>query len=81
MRAKKERKPSLYQAGILRRIAGSRLIKTYAPERREPLWQIDGDGEISDACARALIRNGWVQPLRDGLSMFDKSQTYLARMP
>lgn len=77
----KPKTPTLYQAKVLARIARSRLTKTLLPSRADPLWVIDGGDEISSECARALIRNGWVVPQRDGLSMFDESQTYLALKP
>ncbi len=40
-----------------------------------------GDTQISNECAEALIRNGWVQPNRDGLGLFDESQTYRVLKP
>jgi hypothetical protein len=78
---KKPRKPTSYQSSILARIARSRLIKTRLPSKDVPVWIIDGSGEISHECAQALIRNGWVKPQRDGLSMFEESQSYLALVP
>jgi hypothetical protein len=78
---KKPKKPTLYQAAILKQIAGSMLTKTLLPSRAVPLWQIEGGSEISHECAQALIRNGWLKPNRDGLSMFDESQTYTALTP
>lgn len=78
----KPKLPTHYQAGVLRQIARSRLIKTHIATKLEPVWTIDGTGvEISNQCAQALIRNGWIKPNRDGLSMFDESQTYSARVP
>lgn len=74
-------KPTLAEAGILRQIARTRLIKTRLPDRPEPLWQIDGGGEISPKCAQRLILNGWVVAQRDGLSMFEDSQSYRALVP
>jgi hypothetical protein len=53
----------------------------YTGGARTPVWVIDGAFEISDECARSLIRHGWVIPLRDGLSMFDESQSYAALRP
>jgi hypothetical protein len=57
------------------------LIKTRLANKEVPVWIIDGDGEISHECAMALIRNEWVKPNRDGLSIFDESQTYSALKP
>ncbi len=80
-RTKKPKRPTEYQSKVLAQIARSRLIKTRLSTREVPLWEIDGIGEISHECAQALIRNQWVIPQRDGLSMFDETQTYLARKP
>src|ERR1044072_8779956 len=71
----KAKLPTRYQSVILRRIARSCLVKTYIASRDDPMWSIDGQ-EISHECAKALIRNGWVVPNRDGLSMFDETQSY-----
>jgi hypothetical protein len=80
-RTAKVRKPTEHQAQILRMIAQSMLIKTRLPSRDIPVWTVDGYGEIPHECAQALIRNGWVTAQRDGLSMFDESQTYKALKP
>ena len=77
----KPRKPTIYQTVILTRIARSRLIKTRIASKEVPVWSIDGDGEISHECATALIRNGLLNPQRDGLPMMEETQTYLALKP
>jgi hypothetical protein len=77
----RQRKPTNDEAAALRMIARSRLIKTYVATRREPVWIIEGGREISDYLAKSLIKHGWVTPVRDGLSMFDDSQTYLVLTP
>jgi hypothetical protein len=59
-------------------IARSPLVKTYSADRRDARWGLMNGQEISDECAKALIRNGWLKPVRDGLTMFDESQTYVA---
>ena len=81
VKSAKPKKPTIYQSGVLARIAQSKLIKTRLPTKEVPLWIIDGDGEISHECAQALIRNGWVKPNRDGLSMFEESQSYSVLKP
>jgi hypothetical protein len=75
-RVKKPQKPTISQTKILSRIAQSYLVKTQLPSRTTPVWQIDGGAEISDKDAKVLIQNGWLKPQRDGLSLFDESQTY-----
>jgi hypothetical protein len=72
----KPKKPTEYQARVLKMIASSPLVKTYSPDRPEPRWSLTNGTGVTDPCAKALIRNGWVKPVRDGLSMFDESQTY-----
>lgn len=81
MRLQKPRKPTKYQTKVLAKIARTRLIKTLLPSRDAPLWVIEGGDEISNECAQALIRNGWLKANRDGLGMFDESQTYNALKP
>ncbi len=76
----REPKPTIYQSQILRQIASSPLMKTYLPDRRVT-WGLQNGRPISEACANALIKNGWVKPQRDGLGMFDESQTYVALKP
>lgn len=80
-RTAKVRKPTEFQARVLQMIARSMLIKTRLPSREIPVWTVKGFGEIPHADAQALIRNGWVTAQRDGLSMFDESQTYKALTP
>lgn len=78
--SQKPPKPTVYEAGILRRIAGSCLVKTHIATKNGPVWTIDG-AEISHECAARLIRKGFVKEQRDGLTMFDESQTYKALVP
>ena len=80
MRAKRVVKPTHYQAGVLKQIAISPLMKTYSPDRKV-VWGLQNGKEIGEACANALIRNGWVVPQRDGLGLYDESQTYAALKP
>lgn len=79
-RNKRPPKPSIFQTGILAMIAHSPLMKTYTADRKV-VWGLTNGREISDKCAETLIRNGWVVPQRDGLDMFDETQTYTARKP
>jgi hypothetical protein len=72
------RKPTNYEAAVLRMIARTRLVKTYVDSRKTPVWIVENGCEISHECAQQLIKHGWVVPVRDGLSMFDDSQTYVA---
>lgn len=76
----KVKKPTIYQSKILAQIAQSPLIKTYSADRRV-LWGLANGREISEVCANALIRNGWVKSQRDGLGIFDDSQTYVTLKP
>ena len=76
----KPKKPTQYQTKILAQIAHSPLMKTYTPERTV-IWGLANGKQISEACANALIRNGWVKPQRDGLGLFDESQTYISLTP
>jgi hypothetical protein len=78
--AAKPKKPTIYQSKTLALIAQSPLIKTYSADRRV-LWGLANGREISEVCANALIRNGWVKPMRDGLGLHDDSQTYVALKP
>lgn len=70
-------KPTAYQSQILAIIARSGLVKTHDASRPVPIWTVDGR-EISNECAQALIRKGWVLPNRDGLGIYDDAQTYRA---
>lgn len=79
-RVAKPKKPTQYQVKILAQIARSPLMKTYTPEWTV-IWGLQNGRQISEECANALIRNGWVKPLRDGLGLFDESQTYVALSP
>jgi|KBSMisStaDraftv2_1062788.scaffolds.fasta_scaffold19968_9 hypothetical protein len=78
---KRTPKPTIQQAAILKQIARSRLIKTLRPDHADPLWTIDGGPEVPNKCAQALIRNGWLKANRDGLAIFDTSQTYQVLKP
>lgn len=80
-RTKKPRKPTKYQSRVLAMIARHSLMKTFVPTRPLPFWHVEGIGEISHECAQALIRNGWVKGNRDGLPMFEETQTYRALTP
>ncbi len=55
-------------------------MKTYVPGRNT-VWSLANGREISEDCAKALIRNGWVKPQRDGLELLDETQTYTAIKP
>lgn len=77
----KIKKPTEYHTRVLRMIAQSRLIKTRLSSQDVPRWSVDGICEISHECAQALIRNGWVVPQRDGLPMFEETQTYVVLKP
>jgi len=79
MRAKREPRPTQFQSRILAQIARSPLMKTRTPDHKI-VWGLQNGRAISDKCAEALIRNGWVVPQRDGLplGMYDESQTYVA---
>jgi hypothetical protein len=70
----------MFQTRILAMIAQSPLMKTYAPDRKV-VWGLANGREISGRCAEALIRNRWVVPQRDGLGLFEESQTYTALKP
>lgn len=52
------------------------MMKTRIPERGV-VWAVANGREVSDKCAEALIRNGWVIPQHDGLGMFEESQSYV----
>ena len=78
--ARKPPKPTKFQTKILAMIARSPLIKTYRPDRAV-VWGLQNGRLISEECANALVRNGWVKPERDGLGMFEESQTYTALTP
>ena len=77
---RKPKKPSIYQTNILAQIARSPLVKTYSANHKT-IWGLANGEEISEACANALIRNGWVKPQRDGLGLFEGTQTYVALTP
>jgi hypothetical protein len=79
-KSKRPSKPTIYQSKVLAQIAQSPLVKTYSADRKI-VWGLANGREISEACANALIRNGWVKPQRDGLGLFDESQTYHALKP
>lgn len=66
-----------YQAQILRAMALSQspLVKTFDHQYGKITWGLANGREVTDACARALIRNGWVIARRDG--MYDVAQTYV----
>lgn len=75
----KRKLPTLFQTKILRMIAQHGcLMKTRTPERGI-VWGVANGCEVSAACAEALIRNGWVLPNRDGLALWEESQSY--RLP
>lgn len=76
----KTKKPTKFQMKILTQIAQSPLMKTYSADRKV-IWGLANGREVSEACANALIRNGWVKPMRDGLGFYDESQTYVALTP
>lgn len=80
MRATKPKKPTIFQTKILAAIAHSPLMKTYSADKKT-IWALQNGREISDKCAEALIRNGWVKPQRDGLGLYEESQTYAAIVP
>jgi hypothetical protein len=80
-KSSKPRKPTLYQAGILKQIYQSPpLIKTYSSDHKV-LWSLANGTPVPDGTVKVLIRNNWLKPNRDGLSMFDDSQTYVALKP
>jgi hypothetical protein len=72
-------KVTIYQAAVLRQMAisGSALVKTFDGKYGKITWGLANGREVTDACARALIRNGWVLAQRDG--MYDETQTYVLR--
>ena len=74
----KVKKPTKFQAKILQQIAHSPLMKTH--KEGEVVWGLQNGREISEACANALIRNGWVRPISPGLWPGD-DQTYGALKP
>jgi len=80
-KAKQPAKPkvTIYQAQVLRQMAISRsaLVKTFDGKLGRVTWGLANGREVTDACARALIRNGWVIPQRDG--MYDEAQTFVLR--
>jgi hypothetical protein len=81
MKAKKPPKPTIYQTKILALIARSPLVKTYSADHKT-IWALQTGREISEACANALIRNGWVRPTHDSLWPHDgESQTFVALRP
>ncbi len=79
MRARKPSKPNENQAQWLRRIAVSPLMKTCIEGEDAPRWSLQNGATVPAHTVSALIRNGWVRPVKDGL--FDDPQTYLALTP
>ena len=75
-----EKRPTWKQHNALKVIARSCLIKTYRSTKLDPVWTADGI-EIEHSIAKALILYGWVIPQRDGLGMFEETQTYVVRKP
>ncbi len=73
-------KPTHAQSAILAQIARYPLMKSYSADGKQE-WSLTNGRTVSEPTARVLIRNGWVVPQRDGLSMFDESQTYVALKP
>ncbi len=80
MKAKRLPKPTQFQSRILTLIAHSPLIKTYSADHKT-IFALQNGREISEVCAHAPIRNGWVRPQRDGLGLHEDSQTYVALKP
>jgi L-alanine-DL-glutamate epimerase-like enolase superfamily enzyme len=80
MKAKRPPKPTQFQSRILAMIAHSPLTKTYSADHKT-IWALQDGREISEVCATALVRNGWVKPQRDGLGLHEDSQTYTALKP
>lgn len=81
MKAKKPPKPTIFQTKILAAIAHSPLTKTYSADHKT-IWALQNGREISEVCAAALVRNGWVKPTRDSLWPDDgESQTYVVLKP
>lgn len=76
--ASKRKKPTIFQAKILQQIAQSPLMKTHRDGKT--IWGLQNGREISDKCAEALIRNGWVKAVSPGLWPGD-DQTYTALKP
>lgn len=76
----KPKKPTLFQARILAAIAHSPLMREFNSDRKI-IYKLVNGREISEKCARALIENGWVVPQRDGLGLYDDTQTWRARVP
>jgi hypothetical protein len=80
-KARHEAKPkvTIYQAQVLRAMAITRspLVKTFDGKYGKVTWGLANGREVTDACARALIRNGWVIAQRDG--MYDVAQSYVLR--
>jgi hypothetical protein len=77
---KRPPKPTQFQAKILRMIAQSPLVKTYSADHKA-VWALMNGREVSEICAQALIRNGWVRAQNDGLPGIGDSQVYVARTP
>ena len=79
-KAKAKVKPpqlTAYHTAVLRQMAVSKspLIKTFDHKLGRVTWGLNNGRDVTDACARALIRNGWVVPVKDG--MYDEAQTYV----
>jgi hypothetical protein len=68
------KRPTTAQAGWLRRIAHSRLIKTYRHDNPQPRYSLQSGQTVPARIANVLIRNGWVKRSGDGL--FGDTQTY-----
>jgi hypothetical protein len=80
MRTKKRSpKPTDRQMAALGMIARSPLMKTYT--NGAVSWSLQNGTPMNSDTVAALIRNGWVKPVRDGLGLLDESQIYVARKP
>jgi hypothetical protein len=64
----------------LKRIASSRMIKTYSAYGEEPRFSLQNGATVPAPVAAVLIRNGWVKRCGDGL-LPDDTQSYEALKP
>lgn len=77
---RRPRKPTNEQSSYLAQIARFSLMKSFSADGKTQ-WQLTNGKTVPEPIARALIRNFWVIPQRDGLGLFDETQTYIALVP
>ena len=81
VKSAKPKKPNLYQARVIKMIAQSGpLTKTYSADHKV-LYSLANGTPVPENTVRVLLRNNWLKPNRDGLDMFDESQSYSVLKP